>query len=110
MPKEYNVIFKKEFIIYLAFAIVYSIIFLFCTFPERTIKEIIDELLWLLMFYIAPIFGWIINIIFNFWKINNKKAKLITKILFNIFAIIYTALITFLIMVVLTLAASIRDM
>ena len=101
MQKEYNVISKKEFIIYLAFAIVYSIIFSICIFPERTIKEIIDRLLWLLIFYIIPILGWIINIIFNFWKINNKKAKSITKILFNIFAVIYTLFTTFLIYILI---------
>ena len=96
MQKEYNVISKKEFIIYLAFAIVYSIIFSICTVPPRTFKEIINELLWLLIFYITPILCWLINIIFNFWKINNKKAKSITKILFNIFAIIHTLFTTFL--------------
>ena len=106
MQKEYNVISKKEFIIYLAFAIVYSIIFSICTVPPRTFKEIINELLWLLIFYITPILCWLINIIFNFWKINNKKAKLITKILFNISAVLYTALMTFIMMVVLSLFSS----
>ena len=90
MQKEYNVISKKEFIIYLAFAIVNTIMFLYDIYPKRTIKDVIETILLTLMFYIAPILGWVINIIFNFWKINNKKVKLIIKILFNIFAVLYT--------------------
>ena len=71
-------------------AIVNTIMFLYDISPKRTIGEFIEIILLILMFCIAPIFGWVINIIFNIWKINNKKVKLIIKILFNIFAVLYT--------------------
>ena len=92
MQKEYNVISKKEFIIYSILPIV-STIQVSSTFLTSSIDENIG---FLYIAYLAIIIGVLINIIFNIWKINNKKAKLIIKILFNIFAVLYTIYLIFL--------------
>ena len=86
MQKEYNVISKKEFIIYSILPIV-STIQVSSTFLTSSFNENIG---FLCIAYLTIIIGVLINIIFNIWKINNKKAKLIIKILFNIFAVLYT--------------------
>ena len=86
MQKEYNVISKKEFIIYSILPVV-STIQVSSTFLTSSFNENIS---FLCIVYFAIIIGVLINIIFNFWKINNNKAKLIIKILFNIFAVLYT--------------------
>ena len=94
MQKEYNVISKKEFIIYSILPTIFTL-YVSSTLLTSSINEIFG---FLFEEYLAILVGILINIIFNIWKINNKKAKLIIKILFNIFAILYTIYLIILIL------------